>query len=115
MKTQKIVNLLYDSDNKSSKFAKRKWYAINNQNNTEHGEGNKNDSSIKFETKVTKSSICDYSDKYIPVTGDIRAKGGNAGTKVAFKNCAPFTRYINDEHTNAAENLDIIVPMYNLI
>ena len=33
------------------------------------------------------------------------------------KNCGPFTRYvthINDEHAETAENLDIIMPMYNL-
>ena len=55
METQKIVNLLNDTDNESSKFAKRKWCVINNQNNTEYGEGNENDSSVKFETKVIKS------------------------------------------------------------
>ena len=49
METRKIVNLLYDNDNESSKVAARKWYVINHQNNTEYGEGN--DSSIKFETK----------------------------------------------------------------
>ena len=34
------------------------------------------------------------------------------------KNCAPFTRcvaHINDEHVEIAENLDIIMPMYNLL
>ena len=33
METQKIVNLLNGSDNESSKFATRKWYIINDQNN----------------------------------------------------------------------------------
>ena len=40
METQKIANLLGDADNESSKFAKRKWYVINNQNNTDYGEEN---------------------------------------------------------------------------
>ena len=40
METQKIANLLGDADNKSSKFATRKWYVINDQNNTDYGEGN---------------------------------------------------------------------------
>ena len=34
------------------------------------------------------------------------------------KKCAPFTRcttQINDEHFVTAENLDIVMPMYNLI
>ena len=39
-------------------------------------------------------------------------------TKVAFKNCAPFTKcvtHINDEHVDDVDNLDIAIPMYNLI
>ena len=62
--------------------------------------------------------LCDYSDVYILVTGDIKATGIAADTNVAFKNCAPFTRcatHINDEHFETAENLDIVMPMYNLI
>ena len=41
-----------------------------------------------------------------------------ADTNVAFKNCSPFTRWvthINNEHVETVENLDIIMPMYNLI
>ena len=52
------------------------------------------------------------------MTGDIRVTNIVADTNVAFKNCAPFTRcvtHINDEHVQTAENLDIIMPMYNLI
>ena len=108
--TQKIVNLLNDSDNESStelhsKFATRKWFIINDQNNGQYGRGNENDSTIKFETKLNKPNLCDYSD----IAPD---------TNVAFKNCAPFTRcvtHINDEHVETAGNLDIIMPMYNLI
>ena len=68
METQKIVNLLNESDHESSKFVTKKWYVINDKNNTEFGEGYKDDSSIKFETKVIKSSLSDYSDAYILVT-----------------------------------------------
>ena len=96
------------------KIATRKWYVINDQDNTEYGEGNGNDSSIKFETKVIISSLCDYSDAYILVTANITATGGNGNTKVAFKNCALFTRCVtrtNDEHIDASENVDIIMPM----
>ena len=85
MKTQKIVNLLNDSDNESSKFA----------------SGNENDSTIKFVTKVINSNLCDYSDAYILVTGDIKVAAVAADTNVAFKNCGPFTRcvtHVNDEH-----------------
>ena len=107
METQKIVNLLNHSDNEYSKFATRKWYAINDQNNGQYGRGNENDSTIKFETKVTKPNLCDYSDAYILVAGDIKVADVAANTNVAFKNCAPFTRcvtHINDEHVESAEN-----------
>ena len=118
MKTQKIANLLGNTDNESLKFATRKWYAINDQNNTDYGDGDENGTAIKFETKAIKSNPCDYSDAYILVTGDITATGGDANTKVAFKNCAPFTKcvtHIEDEHIDNADNLDIVMPMYNLI
>ena len=118
MVNQKIVNLLSDVNNSSSVFATRKWYVFNDQNNTDYGEGNEDSTTIKFETKVIKSNLCDYSDAYILVTGDITATGGDANTRVAFKNCAPFTKcitHINDEHVDNADNLDIIMPMYNLI
>ena len=118
METQKIANLLNDSEKLNSKFATRKWYIINNQNNGQYGRGNENDSTIKFETKVIKPNLCDYSDAYILVTGDIKVAGVAANTNVAFKSCAPFTRcvtHINDEHVKTAENVDIIMPMYNLI
>ena len=113
METQKIVNLLGEEGNESSKFMlsviKKK---------TDYGDGNENGTTIKFETQVIKSNLCDYSDAYILVTGDIKATDGNANTRVAFKNCAPFTKYIthiNDEHVDDAKYLDIVMPMYNLI
>ena len=85
---------------------------------TDYGEGNEDSATVKFETKVIKSNLCDYSDAYILVTGNITATGGDANTRVAFKNCAPFTKcitHINDEHVDNADNLAVILPMYNLI
>ena len=79
---------------------------------------NENDSTIKFEIKVIKPNLCDYSDAYILVAGGTKVAAVAAETNVAFKYCVPFTRcatYINDEHVETAENLDIIMPMYNVI
>ena len=59
METQKIVNILSDPDNEYSKFVTRKWYIVNDQNDGQYGRGNENDSTIKFETKVIKPSLCD--------------------------------------------------------
>ena len=115
--TQKIANLLGDAD-KSSKFATRIWYVINDQNNTDYGEGNENGITVKFEIQVIKSNIRDYSHAYILVTGDITATGGDANTRVTFKNCAPFMKcitHINKEHVDGADNLNIMMPMYKLV
>ena len=54
----------------------------------------------------------------ILVTGDIIVTDGDENANVAFKNYAPFTTHIthiNDENIDTAENLDIMMPMYNLI
>ena len=83
METQKIVNSLGDADNKYSKFATIKWYVINDQNNTDYGKRNEDSTTNKFETKVIKSSLCDYSNAYILVTGDITATGDDANIRVA--------------------------------
>ena len=112
------VNSLSNLDNEYLKFATRKLYIINDQNNGQYGRGNENDSTIKFETKVIKLKLCDYSDGYILATGDIKVAAVTVETRITFKNCAPFTRcvtHVNDEHVETAENLDIIMPMYNLI
>ena len=118
METQKIVNVLGDANNESSKFATRKLYVTNDQNIIDYGEGNEDNTSVKFETKVIKLNLCDYSDAYILVIGDITAAGGDANTGVAFKNCAPFTKcitHINDDQVHNADNLDIIMSLYNVI
>ena len=52
------------------------------------------------------------------VDGTIRTTNAVNATRLALKNCAPFTKCnleINDEHVDTAENLDIVMPMYNLI
>ena len=89
METSKIVNLLNDSSNEESKFATKKWYVIDSQTaKDKHNQHN----SIKFETQSIKSSLCDYSDAFILVTGDITVNANN-DTDVAFKNCAPFSTF----------------------
>ena len=117
MESQKIINLLDSDDNESQKFATKIWYIINDQNTGNNAYGNGEDgTTIKFETKIIKPNSCDYSDTYILVIGNIQNKPANS--VVAFKNCAPFRTCdvtINDEHVEKAEDLDIVMPMYNLL
>ena len=77
-----------------------------------------NPDTIKYETRVLKPNLCDYAEAYILIDGTIRAAAADANTRLALKNCALFTKYnleINDEHVDTAENLDLTMPMYNLI
>ena len=114
METQKIINLLNGSDNENSKFATKKWYIIDSESNGNYSHHNP----IKFLTKSIESSLCDYSDAYILVTGNITVTDVNANTKVAFKNCAPFRKCrteINETFIDEAEHINIAMPMYNLI
>ena len=82
METQKIVNLLHGSDNENSKFATKKWYVIDSESNGNYSK----DEEIKFLTRSIESSLCDYSDAYILVTGNITATPNNAATQVVVKN-----------------------------
>ena len=117
MESQKIISLLDSNDNKSQKFVTKRWYIINDQNTGNNAYGNGEDgTTIKFETKVIKCNLCDYSDACILVIGNIQNKPANSVE--AFKNCTPFRTCevtINDEHVEKAEDLDIVMPMYNLL
>ena len=122
MENQKIINLLDKIDTDSKHFATKKWYIINDENNTNYGvnidTGADNPDTTKFDTRVLKPNLCDYAEAYILIDGTIRAAAANANTRLALKNCAPFTKCnleINDKHVDTTENLDITMPMYNLI
>ena len=110
------------NNGKSKDNQPKKWYIINDENNTNYGvnkdTGENNPDTIKYDTRVLKPNLCDYAEAYILVDGTIRAANAVNATRLALKNCVPFTKCnleINDEHVDTAENLDIIMPMYNLI
>ena len=72
---------------KNLNFLHKKWCVIDNQ--IAKGKYYQNNS-IKFETESIKSSLCDFYDEFILVTGDITVTANN-NTNVAFKNLAPFS------------------------
>ena len=114
MKTQKIVNLLNSSDNENQKIATKKWCIIDSKSKGNYLPDNE----IKFLASLLESNLCDYSNAYILVTGNINVTGGDANTKVAFKNCAPFKKCrteINETFVDDAEHINIAIPVYNLI
>ena len=123
MEYQKIANIIDDNTlNQPSKFRTRNWIEINDES---RGAYNVN-SQIKFKTTMLKSSLCDYSDAYILFKGTLSvnntaaqgAAAKNTNKKVIFKNCAPFTNCIseiNNTPIDNAKDIDIVMPMYNLI
>ena len=123
MEYQKIANLIdRDSSSEPSKFRTKNWIEINDES---RGSYNVN-SQIKFRTTMLKSSLCDYSDVYILVKGTITvnntaaadADANNTNKKVILKNCTPFTNCIseiNNTQVDNAKDIDIVMPMYNLI
>ena len=119
MENQKIINLLNKDDTDSKHFATKKWYIINDENNTNYGvnkdTGENNPDTIKYDTRVLKPNLFDYAEAYILVDGTIRAANTVNATRLALKNCAQFTKCNLEINVDTAENLDIVMPMYNLI
>ena len=114
METQKILNFLNVSDKENSKFATTKWYIIDNESKGNYSHKNP----IKFLTSSLESNLCDYSDAYNLVTGNITVVGADDNTKVAFKNCARLRKCrkeINGPFVDDAEYINIATPIYNLI
>ena len=112
METQKIVNLLNGSDNEYSKFATKKQFIIDSESKGNYSHENP----IKLITNSSESSLCDYSDAYILVIGNITATPNNAATQVVFKNCAPFEKCrteTNETFVDEAEVINFTMPEYN--
>ena len=95
--------MLNSSENEYSKFATKKWYVIDSESKGVYSHENE----IKFLTSSLESSLCDYSDAYVLVTGNIAVVGANNNTKVAFKNCTPLRKcrtQINETFIDEAEH-----------
>ena len=110
MAHQNVLNLLNEAND--SKFAKRKWNIAIDKSKANYDAVNE----ITYNTEVLKSNR-DYNDAYILLRGNVTIIGHQV-TQVAFKNCAPFTKCvtkITGTTIDDAEDLDLVMPMYNLI
>ena len=135
MEYDKINNLLrvvdtsakhvLSEDNESeqlSKFVTREYVRVNSLSNTYN-----ENKSIRFKTLMLRSNLCDYSDAYILVKGTFTVNGVVNGVEneilrrnrpLILKNNAPFVSCmtkINNEFIEDADDLDIVMPMYNLL
>ena len=101
------------NETNDSKIIARKWNIVNYNSKSNYDSTNK----IAYNTDILKSNLCHYSNAHILIRGDITVVAAPA-TQLAFKNCAPFTKCITkiDETTiDDVHNLDLVVPMHNLI
>ena len=143
MEFQKIANFLdITSDNKDlSKFVTKKWIEVYDQS---EGNYNPN-KEIRIKSSMLRSDLCDFSGAYIVVKGniivnkktftadDIEEPNNTAANVTAtntaidylfgekmlvFKNNPPFINCvskINGVKIDNAEDLDVVMPMYNLL
>ena len=71
---------------------------------------------IRIKTPMLRSDLCDFSDTYIVVKSVVtvtKPENANGIKSVAFKINAPFIKCISK--INNTEDLDIAMPMYNLL
>ena len=119
MEFNKITNFLGDSNDKVPRFTTKKWIKVNPQS-TKDFKPNKE---IKFKTSMLRSDLCDYSEAYVWVKGNVNAIDSSSYRNTIqksfdFKNNVPFLSCIskiNGEQVENAEDLDVVMPMYNLL
>ena len=110
MEYQKVINLLDNTPNQPTKFRAKNWVEINDEERQTYNTN----SQIKFQTSVLSSSLCDYSNVYVLVSGTItvealEAGGANNGIQAVFKNCTPFTNSISEINNTQIDNLSMII------
>ena len=131
MEYDKINNLLRSEElgsavgNESenlSEFVTRDYVRVNSLSSTYN-----ENKSIRFKTPMLRSDLCDFADAYILVNGTITVNGIVNGAEseinrrnrpLILKNNAPFVSCItriNGELIEDADDLDVVMPIYNLL
>ena len=102
----------------SIKSCDKNWMEVNDLSSGQYCV-NKN---RRFTTSILRSDFCDYSDASIVVKGTITVEGDKdakkRNKKLTIKNNAPFRSCISkidNTFIDIAEDLDIVIPMYNLL
>ena len=143
MEFQEIANFLNTmSDDKDlPRFATKSWIEVHDQSEKNYNPNKK----IRIKTSMLRSNLCDFSDAYIVVKGNIivhektftandfnalnntaaNATATNTANdnwfgekKLVFKNHVSFINCIwkiNGVEIDKAEDLDVVKPMYNLL
>ena len=118
MEFNKINNLLGPVHDKVPRFITKKWIEVQSQSGNTHNTSKP----IRFKTSMLRSDLWHYSDTYVCVKGTITVtdpnNNANFDRRLTLKNNAPFiscVSKINGELVQNAEDLDIVMPMYNLL
>ena len=118
MEFNKINNLLGPAHNEVPRFITKKWIEVQSQSGCTYNTSKP----IRFKTSVIRSDLCDSSDAYVWVKGKITVTNqndnANFNKELTLKNNAPFISCISKikgELVENAEDLDIVMPMYNLL
>ena len=124
MEYQKIINLLGTTIDEVPRFITKKLVEVHDQSGSPD-DRYKPRKQIRFKTSMLRQDLCDHSDAYIVVKGDITLTKANERTIIdirsrflAFKNNVPFTNCISkidNVLTDNAEDLDIAMSMYSLL
>ena len=124
MEYQKVTNFLDTASGNVPRFITKKWVKVHDQSGSAENRY-KPSKQIRFETLMLRSDLCDFKDAYIVVKGTITlTKTDGRGfidirnKFLAFKNNAPLincTAKINNILIDNAEDLDVVIPMYNLL
>ena len=118
MEFNKINNLLGPAHDEVPTFITKKWIEVQSQSGSTYNTSKP----IRFKTSMLRSDLCDYSGAYVWVKGTITVtnpnNNANFGRRLTLKNNAPFISCIskiNSELVENVEDLDIVIPMYNLL
>ena len=121
MEYQKITNLLGTTLDEVPRFITNKWVEVHDHSSSIE-DRYKPIKEMRFKTSMLRSYLCDFSDGYIIVKGEVTVTGGSNNSRknrsLAFKNNAPFIGCISKINNVLIENagdFDIVMPMYNLI
>ena len=124
MEYQKITNLQDTKPDNVPRIITKKWIEVLDESGSAE-DRYKPSKQIRFKTSMIRSGLCDFSDAYIVVKGDITlTKDANRdfidirNRLLAFKNNGLFTNCtskINNALIDNAEDLDVVILMYNLL
>ena len=112
MECQKITNLVDTTSDSVPRFIIKIWIEVHDHSGSAENRYRPS-KQIRFKTSMLQSDLCDYSDAYIVKWAITVTDPDNNlyDKKLSFKNFSKFNSNFNDN----AEELDIVMPMYNFI